>query len=554
MMDEQTEEAAAPASPAEGVEEVTTDDALNGREIELKLALPPEEAARLRRHPRLRDWRQGRAGSGRLLSVYWDTPDQALRRAGLGLRVRRVRNGYRMSVKAANPGTSGLFDRAEWEWTLADERPNAALLALIGLPGLPSTKILSDTLRPAFATDVKRSLWTLSNGQWVVEMALDEGMIQANGAEEPLCELELELKRGTAADLFEVAAALQDDLHLTPEVWDKAARGYRLFAGDTVAPLKSVDPHLSPDMTAEAAFAAIAHACLHQYLHNAAILPHCDDVEVVHQARVGIRRLRSAISTFKAIIDTPETEAIKEELRAVGQAFGDARDLDVFADEILAPELEGLDSPGLPAFERTIAERRKAAYERAHAFVGEAAHGALMLRVVRWINHGDWRLDQAGDRPEDPDARDKEERRRTLLRAPITDLARDVLDRRNRTATKAARHFDRRSLDEIHELRVKLKKLRYAIEFFGTFWSSHKGFKRYLKDLKGLQDQLGRLNDLKTAELVAESVRADAAADADLVYTCGILTGRARVETGDVRAAASRAWSQFAERPPFWRD
>ena len=130
----------------------------------------------------------------------------------------------------------------------------------------------------------------------------------------PLCEAELELKRGNRARLFEFARAIARATSGELAVKSKSQRGYELLAGENAAVARGEAVDIAPDMPASAAFRSIGFACLKQIVANKpAIL--AGNPEGIHQMRIGLRRLRAAISLFSDIVAEAEVRDLKRELK-----------------------------------------------------------------------------------------------------------------------------------------------------------------------------------------------------------------------------------------------
>jgi triphosphatase len=174
-------------------------------EIELKLDVPSDQVDRLDRMPLLRGSKPDKSKT--LVSIYFDTAKQKLRRNGLSLRVRHANGHYVQTVKKRSGRSVGLFERNEWECDVADGRPN--LDAALDTPLAPLlNKKLRRNLKPLFETRVRRRSYPLRKHDSEIELPVDKGKVVAAGRSSPLCEIELELKKGKPADLFELAGAI----------------------------------------------------------------------------------------------------------------------------------------------------------------------------------------------------------------------------------------------------------------------------------------------------------------------------------------------------------
>ena len=179
------------------------------REIELKLEVPEQALTRLTRSLRLTQVGTPRPTS--LVSLYYDTDTQKLRKHGLTLRVRRIGRRYVQTIKRESDASSALKDRCEWEYDLAGGRLNLALTEDTGLASILSKK-LQAKLKPLFETRVRRRVYPIQSGGSEIELAIDKGMVAAGRQSSPICEAELELKRGNAAELFKVARVLAEQV------------------------------------------------------------------------------------------------------------------------------------------------------------------------------------------------------------------------------------------------------------------------------------------------------------------------------------------------------
>lgn len=203
------------------------------------------------------------------------------------------------------------MSRREVEMPIAGQHPDFRALNRAGLKSVFSKK-LKRQLKPVFETDVTRIAYPLNNAS--VELALDRGEIEAGGIEVPVCEVELELKHGEPTELFAIAKRLADLAPLRLSLKSKASRGYELAEGTPAGRVvHSEQVELPETATTEEAFQAIAYACLHQIADNYDAVVN-EDPNGIHQMRVGLRRLRAAISLFKEILEDEQTSSIKEEL------------------------------------------------------------------------------------------------------------------------------------------------------------------------------------------------------------------------------------------------
>jgi inorganic triphosphatase YgiF len=291
------------------------------------------------------------------------------------------------TIKKRGGRSVGLFERNEWEWDLADGRLD--LDAAHDTPLAPLlNKKLRRTLKPLFETRVRRQSYPVRKHGSEIELTVDKGKVEAAGRSSPLCEIELELKKGNPADLFELTGAIGKLVPVTLASKSKAGRGYDLIAKDDAGPVNGEPIALTTDVTWATAFRIVARACLYQIAANERFV-RSSDAEGVHQMRIGIRRLRTAISIFKDMLAGGQTEAMKSELKWLTGALGPARELDVFVKRAVTKDSDA-SGPGLGAIVEDFRKRRGQALEAAAEAVASLRFRQLILDAAEWITIGEW--------------------------------------------------------------------------------------------------------------------------------------------------------------------
>jgi len=459
-------------------------------EVELKLAVKPQDLARARDILLARSGHRPPAPTT-LVSVYYDTPKRGLAQRELMLRVRKHGRRYIQTVKGRAPGAPDPLARAEWEDAVEGERPDLA--APHGGPALQRAATDGE-LEPLFKTVVRRTAIPLEPGSSTrIEAALDEGEVRALGgdAAERISEIELELKSGSPAVLYDMALRLLEAMPLSIETRSKAERGYDLVDGARRRPAVHAQPvAIAPDMTVDDVLHGIGLACLAPVLKNAPAAL-AGEPDAIHQMRVSARRLRSLLSAVKPMLSVEHHRWADDELKWLLDALGSARNWHVFATNLLQPLQTAVPSPqGLAPLQRGVEEAQGAATERAAETIRSRRYTDSLLKLLRWFEARGWR-----DQPVSKQS--------SRLMAPIGEVAPALLQRRYRQARRRSKRF--RTLDpgERHKLRIALKKLRYLSEFLGGLFDRRK-VKAFLRALKPLQEALGSANDVRTAhELLA---------------------------------------------------
>jgi inorganic triphosphatase YgiF len=462
-------------------------------EIELKLAAAKSDLPALTRALDTMA-KQGNTTTLSLISTYYDTPDLQLRRHNMTLRVREQAGQYIQTAKAGELMGPDLVARGEWEDIIAGDRLD---LNAPETGRLLKGKVKEGQLRPLFKTIFGRTVIELEPRQSTrVEAAIDEGEIRGidGNAVEPFSEIELELKSGDRAALYEVALQLLEVAPLRIETRSKSERGYALVGADggRPQPVQVKPVTLEVALTVEAVLQRIGRACLTHLLWNepAAL---ADQPEGIHQMRVAVRRLRSVLSALEEVLPADHYRWTLDELKQLAGVLGPARNWDIFAANLLHPVERALPLEHELIYLAEAAEqRRRAAYDDAKQAILSRQHTAAMLKLARWFEDRGWR-----DQPVSEQG--------ALLSACIGDVAPGLIERRWRQSRKRSKRFDELTPAQRHKLRIALKKLRYTIEFLQSLFNRRR-VKTFVNLLGRLQDDLGYINDVRTAhELVAEA-------------------------------------------------
>jgi inorganic triphosphatase YgiF len=452
----------------------------------------------------------------RQVSTYFDTPKHDLHSAGFSLRIRRIGRVRVQTVKAKGAEAAGLFVRPEWERKVRTNQPvlddHDPVGAVLGKK--------ADDLAGLFATNVERQTWDLAEGDTSIEVALDRGEIVADDRRTPLCEVELEQKTGSPAALFALARRIDAVAPVRVGVLSKCERGYRLL-GQAQGAIKAEPILLERGTTAAVAFQHIARACLRQFRLNEAVLLEQRNTEALHQARVALRRLRSAFSIHRAMLEDDRFDRLSQELRWLATQLGDARNLDALIERV---------APG--PVRDAIEQARGQAYDTVETVLRSDRERHLMIDLIEWIAFGDW-LRQ-------PDTQ-------TLRDQPARRFAARALDRFRRKIKDNGRNLADLDDEERHQVRKAAKKLRYTAEFFTALYDrkgEKRPRKRFIAALEELQDHLGALNDLAVAPAILTRLGL-----ADLPETAA-LCGAGR--KSDLLGLAAAARHRLIDTKRFW--
>jgi len=264
-----------------------------------------------------------------------------------------------------------------------------------------------------------------------------------------------------------------------------------------------------------------------------------ENIEGVHQFRVTLRRMRSALSLFRSAIPKPTRSHWSEELRWVAGELGVARDLDVFISEGLRAVAEDLPLRGSSGLLQLAERRRALAYEQqVCAMLDSDRYRHFKEGFAAWFEGKRWEADKPSK---------KELKYMTMNMVPFS---RKLMDKQERKVLAAGSHVDRYNAEAMHSLRIECKKLRYAAEFFVPLFT---GMDAFILQMKGLQDLLGLMNDVSVMHQLLDDLLANETDHEILVYAGGFIGWR----TCDYHHMLNRFdgyWEEFLEaKHPWWK-
>ena len=505
----------------------------SSKELELKLLVSPEDQRSLMNSGLVARYAIGPGQEKHLRSIYYDTAEHSLAELGYSLRVRDDGKAYVQTLKFAPPEEKS-FSRHEWETPLHDSKPDFSRLPTSAI-GPATARLGAKALVPIFSTLVTRQAIPLSFKGTKLELAFDQGVITAGDRERPVSEIEIELEKGEAARLHELALELLDVAPLRWSTASKFERGYALARGTPPPISKAPSSALTQDTTLDAAIAAILAGCQRHLLANEFAAEDGRDPEAVHQMRVALRRMRAGFALFRRELETEGFKPHDREAKWIAHKLGTCRNWDVFETETLAKakieeaEHRVLEGAAEPKRDESYGALRK-------AFAGRR-YARFQLSLGHFIECGDWRSEL--DRPMG-----------TQLAEPAAKFARSPLDALLRKARRKGKRFEKLSLRKRHRLRVALKELRYAIEFFEPLFRKAKA-KKYGKKVALLQKLLGKDSDAITTNALLREL-AETASSSSLRDAADALEAWQNEERQAAAPDARKAWAKFKKMQPCW--
>lgn len=502
-------------------------------ETEINLAIdPPELDWAITAIPWLNEMTDGSTTSQKLVSVYFDTAEFRLKQNGFALSVRSDGNKKVQRIKTA---TNIPFTRGEWQHEIKTDEPDLKLAKATAMKPLIRRK-LQRALHPLFVTDILRETMLLRRDDTTIEMAIDRGEIKCGQKTVLVNELELELKSGDRGVIVGIARRLANEMKLKFGVRTKPERGYRLVSG--YAPFHGEPLILDRNATIADTFKTIAMSCLRHFALNDDAIIHAD-ADAIHQMRVGLRRLRAAMSIFKEIVSDAESTDVRANLKWLLNQLGHARDTDVMLKETIAPLLKKQKRQDLAVLRDDLQKQRSDAFEKAKQTVQSDQFRRLVLQVALWIDGGKW-------------CRNEDSVQVARQQCLITEFAPEVLTKRNKKVVAQLGTLAELGPTQRHKLRIAIKKLRYTMEFFGSLYSDGKV---YGKTLKQLQDALGRLNDISVHTSFGDRVitTGDGIKGRQVSFAIGYVAGHEQSEIDGLMQKAIKAGDTLRGLPKFWR-
>jgi CHAD domain-containing protein len=301
-------------------------------------------------------------------------------------------------------------------------------------------------------------------------------------------------------------------------------------------------PRLPRGVILEDALSRIVLACVEHLRANEECVATRAHIEGVHQMRVAIRRLRCCLALFGDLLPASQCQYLDGELRWLLKELGPARDWDVFLDETLPPVLRQFEGePRLEELRLQAQARQDEGYARAGTALHAQRYTGLVMLLAAWADGRSWH-DPFGP-PTHPS-----------LALKATEAVSHLLDQLLAAVHECGADFADLDAEHRHRLRIQIKKLRYATDFFASLFPRRR-LTPFLVALKTLQDRLGVENDAAVARrlLLRLAKEMHGRERSRMAYAAGLVVGW-HAHTADSRQQHLDAlWAKLSAYPPFWR-
>ena len=466
-------------------------------------------------------------------TTYYDTAAHDLWQSGFECRIRQNERGAKQTVKS-RAGTNA-FSRTEIEAVLKLPVLDAAHLKA-ALPKPLWKSVVSESLTGIFTTEVTRRRIEIESGDGVVEAALDDGRIQGDGRCSAFQEVEFELVRGSFGDLL---AAVEEFIAEVPcglQLAGKAERGYELTGVAAKSYTLADRPSVPRAEKLPVAIATVfSNALSHVMANQPGVV--AGDVEAIHQMRVGLRRLRSAVSSFRPVLDLTAAKTSLEDATALFSMLGHIRDDDVFLETTLpmVPDTAFVDDQR-EALIKAFQKHREATHASIREHLTAPSFVRWILSLQNWIDSGEWMLEQ---RPLD----------RLLINRPVGDFAANRTRRLEKRLMRAGEKAMQGRADDWHDVRKRLKKVRYSNEYLiDAAERDQQQRKAARHSIRKLQNALGRFNDIAMVPAIVERVLRETRSSATVAAAANRCIGWAAAMVEFRIQELEETWTAFREQ------
>ncbi|MGD9807622.1 MAG: CHAD domain-containing protein [Deferribacterales bacterium] len=291
---------------------------------------------------------------------------------------------------------------------------------------------------------------------------------------------------------------------------------------------------LEPDMPVYEVMGGIYSHLLYVMEKNTEGIINDVDIEFLHDFRVSVRRMRSAMSIVRGVFDKAVEKEFRARFRVLGSLTGLARDMDVYMERLddyerMLPQwLKG----GMSELAAHFTKTREAEYKK----LGDYLSGGEFKKLAK-----DWRKVIKSKKT----ATEKGKR-------PVLPVAKKAIWQAFEEIEKQAEGMNTEThSDEVHQIRISFKKIRYLLEFYSSLFDKEKTAPM-LKDMKVLQDSLGDHNDYHVQQLMLEELVESGKWSPKTASACGFLTAVLADKQAAEREKALRLIMSFMDYKPLF--
>lgn len=464
-----------------------------------------------------------------LRDSYYDTADWRLQRAGYTCRIRAKGDAFEATLKSMADAVDGLRQREE-----ITEVVDSADVDLATLPGAVGQTIRAATgrlpIERLFTLETDRQTYELRDEHGDLgEIALDITSIPVAAEDHPVRFSRVEVEVASVERAKAFVDAIVAECSLQPATTSKFGAALIATGQQVTLPFDDLGPtELGPDMT------AANYACAVLRKHFAALVANEPgtrlgaDPEFLHDMRVASRRIRATMSAFDPYLPIG-LRRLRMEMGWLTRSLGDVRDLDVQLQRIgeWRRELPHLPPHALDALEEMLTVRRERARKRMLMALDSRRTERLLSRFAEALRRGPARTSTVG-------------------REPILAIAPALVEKRYRQVRKQGDAITPASPPgEYHALRIRSKKLRYALEFASPIYGKHAS--GFVARVTALQDLLG---DHQDADVAIEALMEMASGSGrrlqpETLVAIGVIVERYRQQAEELRSRYPKTYRRL---------
>ncbi|MBF0187319.1 MAG: CHAD domain-containing protein [Magnetococcales bacterium] len=261
------------------------------------------------------------------------------------------------------------------------------------------------------------------------------------------------------------------------------------------------------------------------------------NIRGVHQTRVAYRRMRSCIKNFRRAIPRELSSEMQLGMKGFASKLGPARDLDVFQTEVLDVVGNKLTpAAGAKKLKTVVSGKRADAYDQVRSAIDGKEYAAFRKEFAAWLKNKPWRKKMSAAQLK-------------KVNMPIEKYAAQEMDRRFSKMLAMGKNRKSMTDDQLHDLRIKGKEMRYACEFFTPLFGKA-AFRDFILRLKAVQGVLGTLHDIHVGPELLEGITSGQS-DANVKKTVNNILAMRSSDERKLRKSLDGAWKKLesAKRP-----
>jgi len=462
---------------------------------------------------------------------YFDTATYSLQKEKCAYRIRREGEQWVATIKGGGSSLGGLHERQEWNVVVRDAQPDITVFAGTDIGQHVIEIVGNQRLEPIVTTKFeRRTLDILMPDGSQIEVAADQGTIVAHAKQAPILEVELELKSGKPSALLQLGAALAREYPLLPESDSKFYRGLQLAGLATIQPRQTENLEIDQNKLVGEGLPTILIQLIAQFLAAQQIfLADPTQPEYVHELRISLRRLRSLLEFYGPFVDHERYTYHQAELRKLGQMLGGLREIDVaYATWRQCSDAQFTSIEGKISLEGVLTKQRLLEAKKIYRSLNAGLATPLLLDL--------WAMLTEKGQP------------RTDHHPTIGEYSVRRLSHWLKTVAKQGKEIDWTGMENVHKLRLQIKKIRYAVEVLGPVFNQGSQF---IVRLDTLQNKLGLLSDASSTDRLLRNLLKANSSKA-LHLEVGMVLGWQGREVLLLQGTMGKQWKKFYRAAQKW--